>query len=175
MRFGFFLVSTVVVCLALASPNTLQASCGQAFCPIETSTTTERYPHGGELQLNLVYEFIDLDDPYIGTSSARPSTSDTCERNSPPPMARRRSRPSARPATGWSTQAPVTRRLLPGGLRGRLALAISLITIAVVGGSFVALHQGTGADLRNRIDRTSATSSSRSRAAEPARGAHEPS
>ena len=71
MRFGFFLVSTVVVCLALASPNTLQASCGQAFCPIETSTTTERYPHGGELQLNLVYEFIDLDDPYIGTSSAR--------------------------------------------------------------------------------------------------------
>ncbi len=44
------------------------------------------------------------------------------------------------------------RRLVPGGLRTRLALAISLITIAVVGGSFVALHQGTGADLRNRID-----------------------
>lgn len=47
------------------------ASCGQAFCPIETSTTTERHPSGGELQLNLVYEFIDVDDPYIGADSAR--------------------------------------------------------------------------------------------------------
>ncbi len=44
------------------------------------------------------------------------------------------------------------RRIVPGGLRARLVIAISLITIAVVGGSFFALHQGTGADLRNRID-----------------------
>jgi hypothetical protein len=59
------------VWLLLTLPSRLHASCGQAFCPIETSTTTERHPRGGELQLNLVYEFIDLDDPYIGTSSAR--------------------------------------------------------------------------------------------------------
>jgi len=71
MRHGFFLASTAAVYLALAPPNTLQASCGQAFCPIETSTTTERHPQGGELQLNFTYEFIDMDDPYIGASSAR--------------------------------------------------------------------------------------------------------
>jgi hypothetical protein len=71
MRYGFFLLSTVVVCLALPSPGTLQASCGQAFCPIETSTTTERHPHGGELQFNLTYEYIDMDRPFIGTSKAK--------------------------------------------------------------------------------------------------------
>lgn len=49
----------------------LFASCGQAFCPVETATTTERHPRSGELQLNLTYEFIDMDDPYIGTGSAR--------------------------------------------------------------------------------------------------------
>ena len=70
MRYGFLILSTAVVCLALASPRTLQASCGQAFCPIETSTTIERYPHGGELQMNLTYEYIDMDRPYIGTSKA---------------------------------------------------------------------------------------------------------
>jgi hypothetical protein len=53
------------------TPRILFASCGQAFCPIETATTTERHPHSGELQFNLTYEFIDLDDPYIGTGSAR--------------------------------------------------------------------------------------------------------
>jgi len=60
----------VLVCW-LFSATPLLASCGQAFCPIETATTTERYPHNGELQLNLTYEFIDMDDPYIGTESAR--------------------------------------------------------------------------------------------------------
>lgn len=70
MRYGFFFISIIAVCLALASPGRLQASCGQAFCPIETSTTTERHPHGGELQMNLTYEFIDMDRPYIGTSAA---------------------------------------------------------------------------------------------------------
>jgi hypothetical protein len=49
----------------------LQASCGQAFCPIETSTVTERPLLGHQLSINLVYEFIDQDHPYIGTSSAR--------------------------------------------------------------------------------------------------------
>jgi hypothetical protein len=48
----------------------LQASCGQAFCPIETSTITERPLLGHQLSINLVYEFIDQDQPYIGTSSA---------------------------------------------------------------------------------------------------------
>ena len=46
----------------------------------------------------------------------------------------------------------MARRLLPSGLRARLAVAISLIVVAVVAGSFVALHQGTGADLRAQID-----------------------
>lgn len=70
MRYGYFTISTALVCLALARPEMLRASCGQAFCPIETSTTTERHPHDGELQLNLTYEFIDMDRPYIGTSKA---------------------------------------------------------------------------------------------------------
>lgn len=55
----------------LCSATPLFASCGQAFCPIETATTTERHPRGGELQMNLTYEFIDMEDPYIGTGSAR--------------------------------------------------------------------------------------------------------
>jgi hypothetical protein len=64
-------ISAAVVCLLFTLPSQLHASCGQAFCPIETSTTTERHPHSGELQLNLTYEFIDMDDPFIGTDSAR--------------------------------------------------------------------------------------------------------
>lgn len=40
-----------------------------------------------------------------------------------------------------------------GGLRLRLALAISAVSLAVVGGSFVALRESTAADLRHRIDR----------------------
>lgn len=55
----------------LFSATPLYASCGQAFCPVETATTTERHPRGGELQMNLTYEFIDMDDPFIGTNSAR--------------------------------------------------------------------------------------------------------
>jgi two-component system OmpR family sensor kinase len=46
---------------------------------------------------------------------------------------------------------PVT-RLLPRTLRGRLAVAISLITTLVVAGSFFAIHQGTGSELQRRID-----------------------
>ena len=43
-------------------------------------------------------------------------------------------------------------RLLPGGLRGRLILAISAITLAILGGSFIALHERTGSDLQDRLD-----------------------
>jgi heavy metal sensor kinase len=43
-------------------------------------------------------------------------------------------------------------RLAPKGLRTRLAVAISLIVVAVVAATFFALHQGTGADLRSQID-----------------------
>jgi len=39
-----------------------------------------------------------------------------------------------------------------GGLRLRLALAISAVSLAIVAGSFVALRESTGADLRDRID-----------------------
>jgi heavy metal sensor kinase len=42
--------------------------------------------------------------------------------------------------------------LLPRSLRGRLAIAISLITTLVVAGSFFAIHQGTGSELQRRID-----------------------
>jgi heavy metal sensor kinase len=42
--------------------------------------------------------------------------------------------------------------LLPRSLRGRLAVAISLITTLVVAGSFFAIHQGTGSELQRRID-----------------------
>jgi outer membrane putative beta-barrel porin/alpha-amylase len=67
-----FLVGCVVaVGILLSRPPQSLASCGQAFCPIETSTTAERHPYGGEFQFNLSYEFIDMDDPYIGTDSAR--------------------------------------------------------------------------------------------------------
>ncbi len=64
-------VCVVVLGTVLSRPPQSLASCGQAFCPIETSTTTERHPHGGELQVNLSYEFIEMDDPFIGTDSAR--------------------------------------------------------------------------------------------------------
>jgi two-component system OmpR family sensor kinase len=53
------------------------------------------------------------------------------------------------PATDSSP--PVT-KLLPRSLRGRLAVAISLITTLVVAGSFFAIHQGTGSELQRRID-----------------------
>jgi two-component system, OmpR family, sensor kinase len=42
--------------------------------------------------------------------------------------------------------------LLPRSLRGRLAIAISVITVLVVGGSFFAIHQRTGSELQRKID-----------------------
>ena len=46
----------------------------------------------------------------------------------------------------------MARRLLPGGLRAQLALAIALVTAVALGLSFVAVYRGTGARLRDRID-----------------------
>jgi two-component system, OmpR family, sensor kinase len=46
----------------------------------------------------------------------------------------------------------VARRLLPGGLRAQLALAIALVTMVAVGASFLALYSGTTARLRAQID-----------------------
>jgi two-component system, OmpR family, sensor kinase len=45
------------------------------------------------------------------------------------------------------------RRLVPRGLRLRLVLAISAVSMATVAGSFFALHQTTAHSLRSRIDR----------------------
>ncbi|GAG10604.1 unnamed protein product, partial [marine sediment metagenome] len=44
------------------------------------------------------------------------------------------------------------RRYVPQGIRLRLVLAISAVSAATVAASFVALHAGTGSDLRARID-----------------------
>jgi hypothetical protein len=42
---------------------------------------------------------------------------------------------------------------IPRGIRLRLVLAISAVSMAVVAGSFFALHETTAANLRSRIDR----------------------
>ncbi len=66
----------LTVCVAVLgvflsqSPQSF-ASCGQAFCPIETSTVAERPLLGRQLSINFIYEFIDQDQPYIGTTRAR--------------------------------------------------------------------------------------------------------
>ena len=46
----------------------------------------------------------------------------------------------------------MVRRLLPGGLRAQLALAIALVTLAAVGATFLALYGGTSSRLRSQID-----------------------
>ena len=45
------------------------------------------------------------------------------------------------------------RRWVPRGIRLRLVLAISAVSMAAVAGSFFALHETTAANLRSRIDR----------------------
>ena len=45
------------------------------------------------------------------------------------------------------------RRLVPRGIRLRLVLAISAVSVAAVAASFFALHETTAANLRSRIDR----------------------
>ena len=44
-------------------------------------------------------------------------------------------------------------RLVPRGIRLRLGLAISAVSVAAVAASFFALHETTAANLRSRIDR----------------------
>lgn len=46
----------------------------------------------------------------------------------------------------------MARRLVPGGLRAQMALAIALVTTVGVGASFLALYSGTGSRLRAQID-----------------------
>ena len=46
----------------------------------------------------------------------------------------------------------MTRRLVPGGLRAQLALAIALVTAIAVGASFLALYNITSSRLRAQID-----------------------
>ena len=68
-----FLVGCLVAGgIFLSRPPQSLASCGQAFCPIETSSIVEHPLGGGQLYLNFIYEYIDQDRPYIGTSKARP-------------------------------------------------------------------------------------------------------
>jgi two-component system, OmpR family, sensor kinase len=46
----------------------------------------------------------------------------------------------------------VTRRLIPGGLRAQLAIAIVLVTALGIGASFVALYSGIGSQLQSQLD-----------------------
>ncbi len=46
----------------------------------------------------------------------------------------------------------MARRLLPGGLRAQLALAIAPVTALAVGASFLALYSGTSSRLRSQIE-----------------------
>jgi len=46
----------------------------------------------------------------------------------------------------------VVRRVLPGGLRVQLALAIALVTLLAVGATFLVLYSGTSSRLRAQID-----------------------
>lgn len=71
MKNWTLVIGTVALGVLISFPHRLLASCSQAFCPIETSTTVERHPGRGELHLHLNYEFIDQDDIYVGTSSAQ--------------------------------------------------------------------------------------------------------
>ena len=65
------IMGTVVLSGLLVLPSQLFASCGQAFCPIETSSLAERPLLTGYLSFNIVHEYIDSDQPRIGTSKAR--------------------------------------------------------------------------------------------------------
>ena len=45
------------------------ASCGQAFCPVESAAITERPTGAKELTLDASWEYIDQDQPRVGTHS----------------------------------------------------------------------------------------------------------
>ncbi len=51
-----------------------------------------------------------------------------------------------------ASRFPVLRRVLPGGLRAQLALAIALVTALAVAGSFIVAYSATGSRLRGQID-----------------------
>lgn len=71
MRKKMVTIWVVAVSLLAAAPTSLLAACGQAFCPIETSSLVENPLGSGQLYLNFVYEYIDQDRPFIGTSRAQ--------------------------------------------------------------------------------------------------------
>ena len=68
---NLFIRAAALLSGLLLLPAQLLASCGQAFCPIETSSLAERPLLTGQLSLNIVHEYIDSDQPMIGTSNAR--------------------------------------------------------------------------------------------------------
>ncbi len=49
-------------------------------------------------------------------------------------------------------RGPARRRLLPGGLRWRLAGWVTLVTLLCTGAAFVAVYRGTGTQLRHQTD-----------------------
>lgn len=65
-------IGALVLGALIALPHCLFASCGQAFCPIETGGSLVEEPLSrGQLYINLMYEFIDQDQPYIHTNKAQ--------------------------------------------------------------------------------------------------------
>ncbi|MGE0826117.1 MAG: transporter [Candidatus Binatia bacterium] len=71
MRKQIMAIWVAAVSLMLTSPASLLAACGQAFCPIETSSIVENPLGSGQLYFNFGYEYIDQDRPFIGTSRAK--------------------------------------------------------------------------------------------------------
>lgn len=69
MRTSTGVVATIVsLAVRLASG---EASCGQAVCPIESTARLERPPAGGEILLDGSWEYIDQDQPRVGSHRAK--------------------------------------------------------------------------------------------------------
>src|SRR5271165_1566192 len=61
--------------------------------------------------------------------------------------------PGQRRLSGMAgARGPARRRLLPGGLRWRLAGWVTLVTLLCTGAAFVAVYRGTGTQLRHQTD-----------------------
>lgn len=71
MKKKMVIIWVAAVSLMATAPASLLAACGQAFCPIETSSLVEHPLGSGQLYFNFVYEYIDQDRPFIGTSRAK--------------------------------------------------------------------------------------------------------
>jgi hypothetical protein len=71
MRTKMVTIWVAAVSLMAAAPASLLAACGQAFCPIETSSIAEHPLGSGQLYVSFGYEYIDQDRPFIGTSRAK--------------------------------------------------------------------------------------------------------